>query len=159
MALEYSFFQWNTCIYLTCVFKTKEFCPRKVFIIGDPDFITVFSLSFELGRYIIIITLLVVIFCFYASSELPSHPTFKKHYNRGISLCKIAKSLCNGICILHMQKYISFLLEQKGVEQKCRQSWSLEYEKKGKFANFDIFAHKLHNVVKIFMMEHSYYVF
>ena len=30
--------------------------------------------------------------------------------------------------------------------------------KKGKFANFDIFAHKLHNVVKIFMMEHSYYI-
>ena len=49
---------------MTCVFKTKEFCPRKVVIIGDPDFITVFSLSFELLVGIIITTLLVVIFVF-----------------------------------------------------------------------------------------------
>ena len=65
-------------------------------MLGDPDFITVFSLSFELGRYNHYHAFGRNI-CFYASSELPSHPTFKKHYNRGISLCKIAKSLCNGM--------------------------------------------------------------
>ena len=94
---------------MTCVFKTKEFCPRNVFIIGDPDFITVFSLSFELGRYNHYHAFGRNI-CFYASSELPSHPTFKKHYNRGISLCKIAKSLCNG---MHTAKR---MLERLGIQ-------------------------------------------